>query len=174
MALNPSLKAVLLALPLVVATSCSKKSAECKDELSTSAEEVVTAVEVPVVEESQLYADEQAHQLEELKKSNIIFFGFDKYDIRKEFAQNLDEHATFLQNNPNYRVLIEGHTDERGTPEYNIALGERRANAVAKYLQSQGVSEGQITIVSYGQERPEDPGHSETAYAKNRRVVLVY
>lgn len=175
MPLKPTLKAVLLTLPIIAATSCSKKPVEQYEEITpTVPTSPMTTLEVPAEVENQLYADDQARQLEELKKSNLIYFGFDKYDITPEFAQILDEHAELLRNNPSYRVLIEGHADERGTPEYNIALGERRANAVAMYLQGNGVSEQQITIVSYGQERPDDPGHTPAAYAKNRRAVLVY
>ncbi|MGQ7179132.1 peptidoglycan-associated lipoprotein Pal, partial [Escherichia coli] len=83
-------------------------------------------------------------------------------------------HANFLRSNPSYKVTVEGHADERGTPEYNISLGERRANAVKMYLQGKGVSADQISIVSYGKEKPAVLGHDEAAYSKNRRAVLVY
>ncbi|MGL4959463.1 MAG: OmpA family protein, partial [Plesiomonas sp.] len=73
-----------------------------------------------------------------------------------------------------YKVVVEGHADERGTPEYNIALGERRASAVKMYLQGRGVNAEQVSIVSYGKEKPAVLGHTEDAYAKNRRAVLVY
>ena len=104
----------------------------------------------------------------------IVYFDLDKYDIRSDFAQMLDAHANFLRSNPSYKVTVEGHADERGTPEYNISLGERRANAVKMYLQGKGVSADQISIVSYGKEKPAVLGHDEAAYAKNRRAVLVY
>jgi peptidoglycan-associated lipoprotein len=124
---------------------------------------------------SNLSSEEQARlQMQELQKNNIVYFGLDKYDVSSEFAQMLDAHAAFLRNNPSYKVTVEGHADERGTPEYNIALGERRANAVKMYLQGKGVSADQISIVSYGKEKPAVLGHDEAAYAKNRRAVLVY
>jgi len=113
-------------------------------------------------------------QLDELQRQNIIYFGFDKYDVTFEFAQILDAHAMFLRANPSYKIVIEGHADERGTPEYNIALGERRASAVQMYLQGKGVPMNQMSIVSYGKEKPAVLGHDEAAYAKNRRAVLVY
>ena len=94
--------------------------------------------------------------------------------LESVLRQMLDAHAAFLRNNPSYKVTVEGHADERGTPEYNIALGERRANAVKMYLQGKGVSADQISIVSYGKEKPAVLGHDEAAYAKNRRAVLVY
>ena len=98
-------------------------------------------------------SEEQARlQMQQLQQNNIVYFDLDKYDIRSDFAAMLDAHANFLRSNPSYKVTVEGHADERGTPEYNIALGERRANAVKMYLQGKGVSADQISIVSYGKE----------------------
>ncbi|HAS3827899.1 TPA: peptidoglycan-associated lipoprotein Pal, partial [Vibrio cholerae] len=94
--------------------------------------------------------------------------------IASDYEAMLAAHAAYLVKNPSLRVTIEGHADERGTPEYNIALGERRAQAVAKYLEALGVQAGQLSIVSYGEEKPLVLGQSEEAYAKNRRAVLVY
>jgi peptidoglycan-associated lipoprotein len=120
-------------------------------------------------------SDEQARlQMQELQKNNIVYFGLDKFNIQSEFAQTLDPHANFLRSNPSYKVTVEGHADERGTPEYNISLGERRATAVKMYLQGKGVSADQISIVSYGKEKPAVLGHDESAHAINRRAVLVY
>ncbi|MDX1269970.1 MAG: peptidoglycan-associated lipoprotein Pal, partial [Oceanisphaera sp.] len=90
------------------------------------------------------------------------------------YAQVLEAHASFLRSNPSVSILVEGHADERGTPEYNIALGERRAKAVTSYLQSLGVSGSQLAIVSYGEEKPADTSHTESAFSQNRRAVLVY
>ena len=93
-------------------------------------------------------SEEQARlQMQQLQQNNIVYFDLDKYDIRSDFAQMLDAHANFLRSNPSYKVTVEGHADERGTPEYNISLGERRANAVKMYLQGKGVSADQISIV---------------------------
>jgi len=86
----------------------------------------------------------------------------------------LKAHARQLQQNPNLRVRLEGHADERGSREYNIALGERRAQAVRQVLQLQGASSTQLSTVSYGEERPKSLGHDETSWAQNRRVELVY
>ncbi len=98
-----------------------------------------------------------------------IYFDFDKYDIRPGDAKILDSNATWLKANNNL-VLIEGHCDERGTNEYNLALGERRAKATMNYLVSQGVQAGRITIISYGEERPICTEHNEACWAKNRRA----
>ena len=97
-----------------------------------------------------------------------IFFDFDKYDIRANDAKTLDTNAAWLKTNDNL-VLIEGHCDERGTNEYNLALGERRAKSTMNYLVSQGVQASRITIISYGKERPVCTEHTEDCWAKNRR-----
>jgi peptidoglycan-associated lipoprotein len=99
-----------------------------------------------------------------------VFFDFDKYDVRPEDARTLDSNAGWLKSNPNHLVLIEGHCDERGTNEYNLALGERRAKATMNYLVSQGVQASRITIISYGEERPTCTDKTEACWAKNRRA----
>jgi peptidoglycan-associated lipoprotein len=98
-----------------------------------------------------------------------VFFDFDKYDIRPTDAKMLDTNAAWLKSNDNL-VLIEGHCDERGTNEYNLALGERRAKATMNYLVSQGVQASRITIISYGKERPTCTEHTESCWAQNRRA----
>ena len=99
-----------------------------------------------------------------------IHFDFDKYNIRPNDANILDANAAWLKKNANYLLLIEGHCDERGTGEYNIALGERRAKATMNHLVSQGVSASRISIVSHGEERPVCTEHNEACWAKNRRA----
>jgi peptidoglycan-associated lipoprotein len=104
----------------------------------------------------------------------IIYFDFDKSDIRAEFAPIVQVNAQFLVAHPGSKLKLEGNTDERGTREYNIGLGERRAQAVRRALMLQGVAETQLTTVSFGAERPAVAGDTEEAWAKNRRVELVY
>jgi peptidoglycan-associated lipoprotein len=99
-----------------------------------------------------------------------IHFDFDKYDIRPSDAKTLDGNASWLKSNPNHLVLIEGHCDERGTNEYNLALGERRAKSTMNYLVSQGVQASRITIISYGEERPVCSQKTEECWARNRRA----
>ena len=101
---------------------------------------------------------------------NDIHFDFDKYDIRSADAKILDANAAWLKTNANHLVLIEGHCDQRGTNEYNLALGERRAKSTMNYLVSQGVQASRITIISYGEERPLCTEANETCWAKNRRA----
>ena len=98
-----------------------------------------------------------------------VYFDFDKYDIRPADTKILDANAAWLKSNPNHLVLIEGHADERGTNEYNLALGERRAKSTMNYLVSQGVQANRITIISYGEERPTCMEKTEGCWAKNRR-----
>jgi peptidoglycan-associated lipoprotein len=98
-----------------------------------------------------------------------IYFDFDKYDIRPADTKTLDANAAWLKSNLNHLILIEGHCDERGTNEYNLALGERRAKSTMNYLVSQGVQANRITIISYGEERPACTDKTEACWAKNRR-----
>jgi peptidoglycan-associated lipoprotein len=105
----------------------------------------------------------------ESKLFKDIHFDFDKYDIRSGDAEILKENAALLMKHPTLKIQIEGHCDERGTIEYNLALGERRANSAKKYLVSLGMPTDQISTISYGKEKPLDPGHNEEAWRKNRR-----
>ncbi|WP_413734662.1 peptidoglycan-associated lipoprotein Pal [Sodalis sp. RH21] len=172
MQLNKVLKGLMLAVPVLAIAACSShKSA------NNGADSAMGAGTngMDSANSGNASSEEQARlQMQELQRNNIVYFDLDKYDIRSDFAQMLDAHANFLRSNPSYKVTIEGHADERGTPEYNIALGERRASAVKMYLQGKGVTADQISIVSYGKEKPAVLGHDESAYAKNRRAVLVY
>ncbi|MBX2834830.1 MAG: peptidoglycan-associated lipoprotein Pal [Micavibrio sp.] len=102
-----------------------------------------------------------------------VFFGYDSYDISSEARSTLDRQANWLKQYSNVSITLEGHADERGTREYNLALGERRANAVRNYLVASGVDASRINVVSYGKERPAVPGANDTAWAQNRRGVSV-
>lgn len=107
-------------------------------------------------------------------QNRTIYFDFDSSDIKAEYNDVVAAHARYLASNASIRVRLEGNTDERGSREYNIGLGERRAQAVRRALMLQGVSEAQITTVSYGEERPAVTGHAEEAWSRNRRVEIVY
>jgi peptidoglycan-associated lipoprotein len=109
----------------------------------------------------------------ESKLLKDIYFSYDKYEIRREDEEILKENAAFLKKNPKMKIQIEGHCDERGTAEYNLALGERRANHTKKYLVSLGITSDRISTISYGEERPLDPSNNEEAWAKNRRAHIV-
>ncbi len=109
-----------------------------------------------------------------LLAKRTIYFDFDSSEIKGDGTDIVAAHAKYLSMHPTLHVRLEGNTDERGSREYNIGLGERRAQAVRQALLLQGAADSQISTVSYGAERPVDPGHNEAAWAKNRRVDIVY
>ena len=106
-------------------------------------------------------------------QADRVFFDTDRYDLQPQARSTIESWAAWLRNNPSAVVTIEGHADERGTREYNLGLGERRATAAKNYLVALGISANRVNTISYGKERPVDGGHNETAWAKNRRSVLV-
>jgi peptidoglycan-associated lipoprotein len=116
----------------------------------------------------------QQQALAAIQRKNIVFFAFDSAEIAPDYLPVVAAHAQYLVKYPSARVRLEGHTDERGSREYNIGLGERRAQTVRRALLAQGVAESQITTVSYGEERPAVEGSDEAAFAQNRRVELVH
>ena len=107
-------------------------------------------------------------------KNRSVYFDFDKYVVKSEFNGLVEDHGKFLAANPNVQVKVEGNTDERGGAEYNLALGQKRAEAVVKALKVLGAKDGQLEAVSYGKEKPKAAGHDEAAYSQNRRADLVY
>ncbi len=141
----------------------ARKEQEKKEQAKKELEKSLVAKKTPGIEgevfESSLLKD--------------IHFDFDKYDIRPEDAEILKKNVALLMKYPKVKIQIEGHCDERGTVEYNLALGERRANSTKKYLISLGIPESRIATISYGKERPLDPSHNEEAWAKNRRDHFV-
>ena len=108
----------------------------------------------------------------ELREEQLqtVYFDFDKYNLRPDAKSSLDANFALLQQFANVVIKIEGHCDERGTVEYNLALGEKRAKAVMDYLTGLGVAASRISVISYGKERPVDAGHNEAAWSKNRRA----
>ncbi|HBO37737.1 MAG TPA: peptidoglycan-associated lipoprotein Pal [Pasteurellaceae bacterium] len=122
--------------------------------------------------EGQMFGGMSVQDLQQ--RYNTVYFAFDRYDIEGQYQTLLDAHASYLTATPAAKVLVEGNADERGTPEYNIALGQRRADAVKNFLAAKGVQAGQLSTVSYGEEKPAVLGHDEAAYSKNRRAVLAY
>ena len=103
-----------------------------------------------------------------------IFYDLDKYDVRDEYRSLVEAHAKFLRENPSAKMLIQGNTDERGSREYNVGLGQRRSDGVKRMLQLLGARDDQIESVSLGEEKPQSDGHDETAWSKNRRSDILY
>ncbi|MFH4498312.1 peptidoglycan-associated lipoprotein Pal [Vibrio diabolicus] len=174
MQLNKVLKGLLIALPVMAVTACSSSddAASNTGAATNNNGAVETTVATPIDQSGQLTEQELKEQA--LRETQTIYFAFDNSTIAADYEEMLAAHASYLSKSPALNVTIEGHADERGTPEYNIALGERRAQAVANYLQALGVQADQISIVSYGEEKPLLLGQSDEVYAKNRRAVLVY
>ena len=170
-------KSLLIAIPVMTLAACSS-STTVEEETPTVVENTPApeeTVQVETVVKEKTPEEILAEKYEALRQEEqVVYFDFDKSTVRSDYVELLQAHADFLVKNSSVKVLIEGHADERGTPEYNIALGERRGQAVAKYLQSLGVAESQISVVSYGEEKPMVKTRTEDAFAKNRRAVLVY
>lgn len=103
-----------------------------------------------------------------------VFFAFDSFVVEDQYRPIVEAHARYLVGHPDVRMMLQGHTDERGTHEYNIALGQKRADAVKRMMVLLGAKESQIETVSFGKESPRNPGHDETAWAENRRTDIVY
>ena len=103
-----------------------------------------------------------------------VYFGFDEYTVATKYQQLLSAHASYLKANPKQKIIIQGNTDDRGTAEYNLALGQRRSDAVRKSLNLMGLSDDQMEAVSFGKEKPKAEGDTEAAWAENRRADIVY
>jgi len=129
-------------------------------------EEVVAAPKPAEVKEAEVKEDVMKEEVSPLED---IHFAFDDYSLTDTAKTILEKNAAWMRNNPNTKVRIEGNCDERGTNEYNMTLGERRANSAKKYLIKLGSKESLLSTISYGEEKPLDPGHNEEAWAKNRR-----
>ncbi|PSU86052.1 peptidoglycan-associated lipoprotein Pal [Photobacterium phosphoreum] len=182
MQLNRILKGLAIALPMMTLAACSSTDSTGSSAGSQNQNGGIgsgagqTTISTPV-DQGGAMTEQQLHeqQMQKLRQEQqTVFFKFDNAEIQPEYQKMLEAHAEYLRNNPNVKVVVQGHADERGTPEYNIALGERRATAVSQYLQALGVPANQMSIVSYGEEKPLLFGHTDADYAKNRRAVIVY
>jgi peptidoglycan-associated lipoprotein len=118
--------------------------------------------------------ENKIHAQNDSKDKDTYLFAFDRFDVADHDITSINAHADYLLKHPETKIYINGHTDEQGSREYNIALGERRAKAVARILVSKGVPANQIKMVSYGAEKPAEQGNNETAYSKNRRAQTIY
>ena len=187
--------AMFLILPgLLFTVSCAKKTVKT-EEAAMAAPEQSGAQAQQEQEQAEMAAKQQAEMekqrameaekiaMEEAERQAMlaqqqfeaenIYFEFDSSALLTAAQQTLKRKAEYLRENPQLRVTIEGHCDERGTNEYNLALGDRRANSSKSFLVDLGISPGRLTTISYGEERPLDPRHNEEAWAKNRRCEFV-
>jgi len=162
-----SLSIPILLVLLVAMSGCSCLKGKGTTETVTAPPEVVETEPSPDV-----MAEELAALLKEAQAEGAlmpIYFDYDKSNLKSDATKNLDKTAAWLSKKPTVNIRIEGNCDERGTNEYNMALGERRASTAKEYLVKLGVPAGRLETVSLGEEKPLDPGHSEAAWAKNRR-----
>jgi peptidoglycan-associated lipoprotein len=158
---------IALAIAVVLLPACAKKQVT---PVEKPVEEVAPPpVVTPPIEQPPAVKVEQPVMI----SLEDVFFDFDKYNISDAYKQVLAKDADQLMKNPATKVLVEGHCDERGTIEYNMALGEKRAKAVVDFFTTYGIAPDRITWISYGEEKPFDTGHNEAAWAKNRRAHLV-
>ncbi len=159
-----------------ITVGCAKKNIMEKTE-EVKPPVVQTAPNAPTLTQpkEETKVETSALMANEIKafEAKDIHFGFDKFDLTSEAIEILNQKASFLKANTNLTIRIEGNCDERGTTEYNLALGDRRAKAAQNYLVEQGIAKESISTISYGKERPLDPGHNEKAWAKNRRDHFV-
>lgn len=160
--------AMLLVMALAGCASPAKTEKPAIEDLSSGAETRGAADKSAT--EAQALAARQA----ELLAKTRVYFAFDSSTIDDEARAVIEAHAAYLSANPGIRLTLEGHCDERGTREYNLALGERRAQAVEKLLRALGVDGKRITTVSFGEEKPVDPTHNESGWRQNRRAEIVY
>jgi len=174
-------KVLVVIIPIVMLVGCGTTGAK---KTRASADRGTTEVQVGGAGESGAesmgiegngeFAGQKLDDPSSILAKRVIYFDFDSSDIKEEYRDIIKAHATYLANHPQASVVLEGNADERGSREYNIGLGERRANAVRRILSLQGASSSQLEAVSYGEERPVAFGHDESSWQLNRRVEIVY
>ena len=166
--MNKTVRIALVALLCVGAAACSKKQ-----EVKPQPQEQPQTTEAPAQQGAGKYTPTDL-DTDACLRQRVVYFDFDKDEVKPEFQQIMQCHAKYLQDRPTAQMRLEGNTDERGTREYNLGLGERRGNAVSSALQANGGSASQISVISYGKEKPVCREHNEDCWSKNRRVNIVY
>ena len=166
------------AIPLFFLIGCASQEPDYSESAENLIEEPIVQESYepasPRVEAGKLVVDSEGRPGVSETLVGVFLFDFDQAIVRRAAHIELNKHASALADDRYLRVRVEGHADERGTREYNLALGERRADAVRAYLVSQGASNSQIEVISYGEEKPIVSGKNERSWSKNRRVELVY
>lgn len=163
------LKLGLIGASILLLAACSKAPglADISSDGGLSAQGLGSMNHFDGQEAGELYTTQAPH-------NQIYLFSYDSSNLESKYVESLNAQASYLKSHPGARVLIAGHTDERGSREYNIALGENRANTVAQIIRMSGVEQQQVRVVSYGKERPANLGHDDSAHAQNRRVEFIY
>lgn len=167
--IKPFAKWGLIAASMLLVVSCAKKTG-----FATDADD--TGVSSHGLGEVSRFAGQEAGESYTTKAphNQVYLFAFDNSTLATKYTASVNAQAKYLKSHPGARILLAGHTDERGSREYNVALGERRANTVAQLIRMSGVDKNQIRVVSYGKERPVNVEHDDNAHRQNRRVELIY
>lgn len=178
---------LFISITLAFSIGCAKKGAVAVSEEKPAAAKTEAAAQ----QQQQKAAEDTAKQKQQLAQTerakikeaeaavspiagfDFIYFDYDKFNVKPEYRGTLNKVADWLKKNSDYKVRIEGNCDERGTAEYNLALGEKRANSAKDYLVKLGIDKAKINTISYGKEKPVDPGHNEEAWTKNRNAHFV-
>ena len=166
---------LILVCVLIIPAGCSKKKVKKDVGLEGPGIEETNRPGEEGLEEAQPGGPEWMEPTPEMALYfKDIYFQYDQFSLAPEAKETLNKLGEWMMKNDSVQVLVEGHCDERGTAEYNLALGERRAHSAKKYLSQLGVNADRISTISYGEEQPLDPGHTEAAYSKNRRCHFLY
>lgn len=169
--MNNTLRILALAAAIAILAGCRTKNVETPAAPRT---DTPPPAAQPAPARGEDWTDVSLLDTKPCLKARTVNFDFDKSDVRSQFDEMIGCHAKWLQNNPGARLTLEGNADERGTREYNLGLGERRGNAVRDLLLAKGARSEQMTVVSYGEERPVCVESTEDCWARNRRADLVY
>lgn len=174
--MNKTINLILISILVLTIAACSKKNTKPEEEVVVDdSANNIEVVETTVIEDGSICCNpEDLNNPNSLLSKRVIYFDYDQSTIEPQYREMIALHARYLSENPSARMTLEGHADERGSREYNLALGERRANAVAGLMKAQGASSAQINVVSYGEERPAENCSNDSCWSKNRRAVIVY
>ncbi|MGV6853292.1 MAG: peptidoglycan-associated lipoprotein Pal [bacterium] len=168
------LRSVMLGGLILALAACTGKGGEKDTNTDNSSNNSSNSAQTNGVDNNTRPAVHPLDDQDNILSKRVILFDYDKATVKAEYSALLAAHAEYMSSHPSARVTLEGHADERGTREYNLGLGEQRANAVARLLAAQGVSSSQVDTVSYGEERPVSTCHDENCWYQNRRVEIVY
>jgi peptidoglycan-associated lipoprotein len=160
-------------ITIIAATIILAACATTPPETSSSGSSASSSSSTVSLVQDGVYVGDETIEMLAVDVPDRVFFAYDSYALTSAAQSTLSKQAKWLKANPSVTISVEGHADERGTREYNLALGDRRANAAKDYLMSQGISSNRVTTISYGKERPVKSGSNDTAWAQNRRSVTV-
>ncbi|VAW46036.1 Tol-Pal system peptidoglycan-associated lipoprotein PAL [hydrothermal vent metagenome] len=173
--MNKTTKLITVLIFALAMSACKKDVKPTVDEDTTNNNDTAVVDTTPVRTDGLICCNpDDLTNPASLLSQRVVYFDYDQATIASEFREMLSLHARYLQENPSARMTVEGHADERGSREYNLALGEKRGYAVANLMRAQGAAVGQVIVVSYGEERPDATCSNDSCWSKNRRGVIVY